>query len=61
MDWIKISSAIFLILMLIFLLPRAKHMIKNSPKAESGDWQAALLPILAVVAFIALLVWMVSQ
>ena len=61
MDWIKISSAIFLILMLILLLPRAKHMIKNSPKAESGDWQAALLPMLAVVAFIALLVWMVSQ
>lgn len=61
MDWVKISSAIFLILMLVFLLPGAKHVIKNSPKAESGDWQAALLPILGVVAFIALLVWMVSQ
>ena len=61
MDWIKISSAIFLILMLAFLLPGAKRMLKNSPKAESGDWQAALIPILGVVAFIAFLVWMVSQ
>lgn len=61
MDWMKISSAIFLILMLIFLLPRAKHMLKHSPKAESGDWQAVLIPILGVIGFIALLAWLVSQ
>lgn len=61
MDWMQISSAIFLILILVFLLPRAKHMLKNSPKAESGDWQAAFIPIIGVVAFIALLAWLVSQ
>ena len=36
-------------------------MLTNSPKAESGDWQAVLLPLAAVVGFIALLVWMVSK
>ena len=61
MDWLKISTAIFLILLLVFLLPSAKHMLTNSPKAEKGDWQAVLLPLIGVVGFIVLLVWMVSN
>lgn len=61
MDWLKISTAIFLILLLVFLLPRAKHMLTNSPKAQAGDWQAVLLPLIGVVGFIVLLVWMVSK
>lgn len=61
MDWIKISSAVFLLLMLFFLLPRAKQMFTESPKAESGDWQAALMPLIGVIAFVALLAWLVSQ
>ena len=61
MDWLKISSAIFLILLLVFLLPGAKHMLTNSPKAEKGDWQAVLLPLIGVVGFILLLVWLVSK
>lgn len=61
MDWLKISSAIFIILLLVFLLPRAKDMMKNSPKAESGDWQAAFIPLLGVLGFIILLVWIVQQ
>lgn len=61
MDWLKISSAIFLVLLLVFLLPRAKHMLSNSPKAESGDWQAVLLPLAGVVGFIVLLVWLASK
>jgi len=47
--------------MLAFLFPRAKQMFFNSPKAESGDWSAALVPLLGVVGFIILLVWLVSQ
>ena len=61
MDWIKVSSAIFLVLMLFFLLPRAKHMLTNSPKPEARDWQAALIALLGVVGFVALLAWLVSQ
>lgn len=59
MDGMKIASAIFLVLILVFLLPRAKGMLTNSPKAEPGDWQAAIIPLAAVVGFIALLMWLV--
>ena len=61
MDWIKIGTAVFLILLLVYLFPSAKHMLTNSPKAEKGDWQAILLPLIGVVGFIVLLVWMVSD
>jgi hypothetical protein len=36
-------------------------MLTNSPKAESGDWQAAIIPLLGVIGFIALLVMLVSM
>tara|TARA_R110002096_G_scaffold334831_3_gene528494 strand:- start:793 stop:978 length:186 start_codon:yes stop_codon:yes gene_type:complete len=61
MDGIQIASAIFLILMLVFLFPRAKQMFLNSPKAESGDWNAVLLPLLGVIGFVILLIWLVGQ
>ena len=59
MDWMKIGSAVFLIAMIIFIWPSAKHMVTNSPKAEAGDWQAVVLPLLAVAGFVALLIYLV--
>ncbi len=59
MDWMKIGSAILLGAMIMFLWPRAKQMMKESRKAEPGEWQSVLLPILAVVGFVVLLVMMV--
>jgi len=56
MDWMKIFSAILIILMLVYLLPRAKGMLKNSPKASSNDWLAALIPLLLVIGFVFLLI-----
>lgn len=61
MDWVQIGSAVFLVAMIVFLFPRARDMLNNSPKAERGDWQGAILPLAGVVAFIALLVWMVRN
>jgi len=55
MDWTKIFSALLLGAMILFLWPRAKNMLKHSPKAESGDWQAVLVPIAFVVGFVILL------
>ncbi len=55
MDWMKIGSALVLVAMLVFLLPRAKHMLKNSPKPGAGDWQSVLLPLALVVGFVILL------
>ena len=59
MDWMKIGSAILLIAMIIFIWPSAKQMMTNSPQAESGDWQAVVLPLLAVAGFVALLIYLV--
>ncbi|MBT3346828.1 MAG: hypothetical protein HN398_00060 [Thiotrichales bacterium] len=59
MDWMKIGSALLLIMMIIYIFPRAKHMMNNSPRAEAGDWQGAIFPLLAVVLFVVLLVKMV--
>ncbi len=56
MDWMKISTAILIILMLVFIVPRAKDMLKNSPKASSNDMVAALIPLLLVIGFVFLLI-----
>lgn len=59
MDWVKIGSAIFLAAMLIYLFPRAKHVIQNSPKGSSGDWMGFVLPMVGVVLFVILLIALV--
>ncbi|HEB57904.1 MAG TPA: hypothetical protein ENJ01_01660 [Gammaproteobacteria bacterium] len=56
MDWMKIGSVILIGMMIVFLLPRARQMVKHSPKAGEGDWKAFLLPIGAVVLFVILLI-----
>jgi cytochrome b561 len=57
--WLKIGWAIVLIMMLVFLYPRAKEWMENGPKAEAGDWQAVLVPLMLVVGFVVLLVMLV--
>ena len=59
MDWMKIISALALVMMIAFIFPRARAMMKNSPKAEKGDWQSFLIPLIAIALFIVLLVQMV--
>lgn len=58
--WMKIASAVTLGLIAVLIFPRAQAMMKNSPKAEAGDWQAVLLPLLAIAGFIVLLVMMLK-
>jgi len=60
MDWMQITSALFLGAMVIFLFPRVKHAVANSPKAEKGDWMSFLIPITAVIGFVILLIMMVQ-
>lgn len=59
MDWMKIGSAILLGAMLIFMWPRAKHMLENSPKGSGDDWRSFLMLIAAIAAFVLLLVQLV--
>jgi len=55
MDWTKIFSALLIIAMIIFLFPRAKEMLKNSPKASNNDLVAILIPLILIIGFVFLL------
>jgi len=59
MDWIKIGSALFLAAMLIYLFPRAKQTIENSPRGSMKDWMGFILPMGAVILFVILLIALV--
>ncbi len=59
MDWMKIGSALLLLMMIVYIFPRARQMMTNSPKAEPGEWRSALLPIAAVVLFVMILIALV--
>jgi archaellum biogenesis protein FlaJ (TadC family) len=59
MDWMKIFSAILIVGMVVFIWPRAKYWLKNSPKAKEGDWMGAMVPLAMVVGFVILLIMMV--
>ncbi len=56
MDWMKIFSALLIIMMLVYIVPRAKDMLTNSPKASNNDWLAALIPLILVIGFVFLLI-----
>ncbi|MGB5834501.1 MAG: hypothetical protein WBG92_21285 [Thiohalocapsa sp.] len=57
--FLKIAAAAFLIMMLFYLWPAFKNWQENGPKAEKGEWQAAFVPLAAVVGVVVLLVMMV--
>jgi archaellum biogenesis protein FlaJ (TadC family) len=59
--WLQIILAIVLGMMLFRMYPAVKHWMENGPKAEKGDWSAAILPLLAVIGFIILLIAMVRM
>lgn len=57
--WFKILSALTLGILALLIFPRAQAMMKNSPKAEPGDWQGVIIPILFVIGFVILLIMIV--
>ncbi len=59
MDWVQIGSALFLVAMLVFIFPRMRHAAKNSPKGSGKEWMNFVMIILAVGAFVLLLIKMV--
>ena len=59
MDWIKIGSALFMVAMIIYLFPRAKHAVQNSPKGSAKDWMGYVIPMVAIVLFIIILIKLV--
>jgi len=59
--FLKIAAAGVMIMMLFYLWPAFKNWQENGPKAETGDWKAVIIPLVAVAGFIALLVMMVRS
>ena len=59
MDWMKLGSALLLVMFIAVLFPQARRMLKESPEGSSREWLSAIVPLLLVAGFIALLVAMV--
>ncbi len=60
MDWLKITSALFLVAMMFMIYPSLKHASQNSPKATKEDWISVIKPILFVVVFVIALIILVQ-
>lgn len=58
-EWTKWITAGILLMMVIYIFPRARYMLKNSPKGTSQDWMGFTGIIIAVALFILLLISMV--
>lgn len=54
--WMKIGSALLLGMMLMVIWPRARQMLKESPKGSSEDWKGAIIPLALVALFVVLLI-----
>jgi len=54
--WMKVTLGITLLMMIVFMYPRAKHALENSPKASGKDWQNAIFPLIIVVLFVLFLI-----
>ncbi len=59
MNAMNILSALLLLALIVLLVPRARQMLHASPAAQRGDWQAFLLPLVAVCLFVLLLMKLV--
>lgn len=58
--WEAILAGVLVLAVLFFFGPGAKRAAEKAPKAEAGDWKAAIVPILAVVAFVVLMILMIA-
>jgi hypothetical protein len=54
--FLKIAMGAILILLMVRLWPVYKQWQDQGPKAQKGDWQAAVLPLGGVVLVVILLV-----
>lgn len=54
--FLKIAMGAILVLLMVRLWPVYKQWQDNGPKAQKGDWQAAVLPLGGVALIVVLLV-----
>jgi hypothetical protein len=56
MDWAKWITAGMLLMMIIYIFPRASQMMKNTRKGSSKEWMGFALAIGGVTLFIVFLI-----
>jgi TRAP-type C4-dicarboxylate transport system permease small subunit len=61
LGWMQIGSALLLVMFLVVMWPAYRWWSKNSPKAEEGDWSAAILALVGVIAFVGFLIYLVRS
>jgi len=61
MDWVKIGSAALMIGMLVFIYPRMRQAMKDSPKGSTEDWMGFVVPLAGVIGFVIFLIMMVRS
>ncbi len=59
MHWSNIVWAILLLVLIVWMAPRAKQMVENSPKGSASDWMGFVIPVVAIALFIVLLITLV--
>jgi uncharacterized membrane protein YphA (DoxX/SURF4 family) len=57
--WMKIGSALLLIMMAIYIWPAARHWLKNGPKGSYAQWMNVIFIFGLVALFVLLLMKMV--
>ena len=57
--WEAILAGVLALAVLFFFGPGAKRAVEKAPKADAGDWKAAIMPILLVVGFVVLMILMI--
>ena len=56
MDWAKWITAGMLLMMIIYIFPRAKQMLKETRKGSSKEWTGFAMAIGVVTLFIVFLI-----
>lgn len=55
MDWLQITQALFLAAMMIYIFPMVKRAF-NNPSESTGKWASIVIPLVIVIAIVALLI-----
>ncbi len=59
MDWLQITQALFLAAMMVYIFPMVKRAMQN-PSETKGKWGEIVIPLIIVLAIVAILINMVN-
>ena len=57
--WEAVLAGVLVLIVLFFFGPGVKRAMEKAPEASADDWKAAIMPILLVAGFVALMILMI--